>query len=205
MEATTNFLKQREEIFKKYEYLADRYASKIFSYDQLSLEYEDLLQEFRLKILTSIEAYTNRWKKHIKEGYAKPTPIRFYLEAACSSKAKDFMKYITRENHKVRMDDIDYDYGLISDCQMDDSTNTFILNGIDLLENLSGKQRIAFSMYLKGFNNKKIDKVINNKITTIANEKPKVVQKQIDYLLKNYGSELTQESQVYEYFNLTEE
>ena len=51
-----------EILYSRYEYLAGKYASKIFAYEQLSFEYEDLLQEFRVKIFTSIKAYAVRWK-----------------------------------------------------------------------------------------------------------------------------------------------
>ena len=45
-------LKASEKAFHKYEYLAQKYASKIYSYEELSFEFEDLLQEFRIKIFT---------------------------------------------------------------------------------------------------------------------------------------------------------
>ena len=35
-----------EKLYFKYEYLAKKYANKIFSYEELSYDYEDLLQEF---------------------------------------------------------------------------------------------------------------------------------------------------------------
>ena len=53
--------KMSEQLYERYEYLAYKYANKMFSYEELSLEYEDLLQEFRIKIFTSIKAYGHRW------------------------------------------------------------------------------------------------------------------------------------------------
>ena len=53
-------MKMSEKLYHRYEYLAKRYESKIFSYEQLSFEYEDLVQEFRLKIWTSIKSYGKR-------------------------------------------------------------------------------------------------------------------------------------------------
>ena len=54
-------MKQSEKLYLKYEYLAKKYANKIFSYEELSFEYEDLLQEFRIKIFTSLKSYGRRY------------------------------------------------------------------------------------------------------------------------------------------------
>ena len=88
-------MKQSEKLYLKYEYLAKKYANKIFSYEELSFEYEDLLQEFRIKIFTSLKSYGRRYAKFRRGEASKPVPLRFYLEAACSNKARDFIKYIS--------------------------------------------------------------------------------------------------------------
>ena len=43
-------MRASERLYLKYEYLAKKYANKIFSFEELAFEYEDLLQEFRIKI-----------------------------------------------------------------------------------------------------------------------------------------------------------
>ncbi len=194
-------------VYQKYEYLASKYASKINSYEQLSFEYEDLLQEFKLKIYTAIQAYGRKWKKHVEEGYAKPVPIQYYIESACSNKAKDFMKYISNENYKVRMDEVDFDLGTISETKVNSGSNIFVLNGIDVLENLIGKSKIVYSMYLRGYNKKEIDKVIANKYNDDNLKTDNVVEQQKNYLINKYGLEaLLQESEViYSYSLQTEE
>ena len=48
--------KTSELLYEKYEYLAKKHAAKIYSYEELSYEYEDLIQEFKIKIFTSIKA-----------------------------------------------------------------------------------------------------------------------------------------------------
>ena len=127
-------MKMSEKLYHRYEYLAKKYASKIFSYEELSFEFEDLVQEFRLKIFTSIKSYGRRWAKYRRNEASKPVPIRFYLEAACSNKSRDFMKYISRENYKTRIDEINFDYGIEGDTQISPEVNKFVLNGVDLLE-----------------------------------------------------------------------
>ena len=198
-----------EILYSRYEYLAGKYASKIFAYEQLSFEYEDLLQEFRVKIFTSIKAYAVRWKKYRKTGRNKPVPIQYYLEAACSNKARDFMKLISRENYKTRIDEINYDFGTLQDSEINPSKNRFFINGVDLLEGLSGKERMIFSLYLRGYNkgflskvyySKKCERKAKQQVINSGDE-PFTPQDIIDMqkakLIAKYGNELLQATQVY--------
>lgn len=196
-------MKISEKLYHEHEYLAKKYASKIYSYDQLSFEYEDLLQEFKLKIFTSIKAYGRSWSRYRKNERSKPVPIRFYLELACSNKAKDFMKYISRENNKVRIDDINYDYGVEDVNDISPEENKFIVNGIDLLEGLGKYERSAFSLYLRGYNRKMINKVYKSsgKLKQTASE---VINKQKAYIIEKYGYELLSQNTVYSSYNLEE-
>lgn len=204
--------KMSEVLYQRYEHLAKKYANKIYSYSELSYEYEDLLQEFKIKIFTSIKSYGKRWNKYKNEGYSKPVPLRYYLEAACSNKVKDFMKYIQRENYKVRMDDIDYDMGIECDTFITPEENKFILNGIDLLEGLSGVNKAVFSLYLKGCSNKIISKVYTNSKETkqilANNDEPFLIAEIIDmhkqFLLLKYGAQLTQAKEIYTSYSFEE-
>jgi DNA-directed RNA polymerase specialized sigma24 family protein len=209
-------IKMSEKLYYRYEYLANKYASKIFSYEELSFEFDDLVQEFRIKIFTSIKSYGKRWDKYRNNEASKPVPIRFYLEAACSNKMRDFMKYISRENYKTRIDDINYDYGIEDDTNIVPEKNKFFVNGIDLLEGLSGKERSVFSLFLRGYNRKIINKVYYNK----EEEKIKkqvidngdepftvidIIEMQKSYLIKKYGNDLLQKRKVYSSYNLDED
>lgn len=202
-----------EILYRRYEYLSKKYASKIYSYEELSYEYEDLLQEFRIKIFTSIKSYGRRWKKYRKEGYAKPVPIRYYLEAACSNKMRDFMKYISRENHKVRIDDINYDFGIDNETQIEPERNKFIVRGVNLLEGLTGKERAIFSLYLRGYSNSFLTKVYFSsskdkkakKEILDSDDEPigvaDIIELQKSYLVKRYGNELMQSNRVFESYS----
>lgn len=202
-----------EILYNRYEYLAKKYASKIYSYEELSYEYEDLVQEFRIKIFTTIKSYGKRWSAYRKGEKPKPVPLRYYLEGACSNKVKDFMKYISRENYKTRIDEISYDYGINNETETVPNKNRFYLNGVNLLEGLTGKERAIFSLYLRGYNNTFLNKVYFN------NSKEKEARKEIlesgdepfgvadiinlqrERLIRKYGSELRQSTQVFESYS----
>ena len=210
-------MKMSEKLYHRYEYLAKRYASKIFSYEQLSFEYEDLVQEFRLKIWTSIKSYGRRWAKYRRNEASKPVPIRFYLEAACSNKMRDFMKYISRENYKTRIDEINFDYGIEGDTQISPEVNKFVLNGVDLLEGLTGKERVIFSLFLRGYNTKILNKVyFNNESEKRARKEilntgdepfgvADIIELQKSYLIQKYGNELMQQRRVFSSYSLEDE
>lgn len=202
-----------EVLYNRYEYLAKKYASKIYSYEELSYEYEDLVQEFRIKIFTAIKSYGKRWSAYRKGEKPKPVPLRYYLEGACSNKVKDFMKYISRENYKTRIDEISYDYGINNETETVPNKNRFFLNGVNLLEGLTGKERAIFSLYLRGYTNTFLNKVYFN------NSKEKEARKEIlesgdepfgvadiinlqrEKLIRKYGSELRQSTQVFESYS----
>lgn len=205
-------MKMSEKLFNDYSYLAKKYSSKIFSYEQISFEYEDLLQEFKIHIFLSIKMYGRRWSEY-RKGAPKPVPLKFYLEASCANKAKDFMKYISRENNKVRIDEVQYDYGIEDDNACNPMENKFMVNGIDLLENLDKAERSAFSLYLRGYNRKMISKVYTGSSSKVRNGNSKgvkltasqVIEKQKKYLIDNHGSDLLQSTMVYSSYNLNED
>lgn len=209
-------VKISEQLYHRYEYLAKKYASKIFSYGQISFEYEDLVQEFKIKIFTSIKSYGKRWNKYLKNEASKPVPIRYYLEAACSNKMRDFIKYISRENYKVRIDDISYDFGIENDTDVLPSKNRFIVNGVDLLEGLRGKDKAVFSLFLRGYNKKILTKVYfsntgskGKKKAVDKNGEPltinSVIENQKKFLIEKYGDDLSQQRKVYSSYNLDED
>lgn len=210
-------MKPSEKLYQKYEFLAKKYANKIFSYHEISFEYEDLLQEFRIKIFTSIKSYGRRWSKFRKGEAPRPVPIRYYLEAACGNKARDFIKYISRENHKVSIDEINYDFGVENDNNVDPTANKFIVNGVDLLEGLSGKERAIFSLYLRGRNLTFLRKVYfsnskekeSKRKAVASGDEPidvkDIIEMQKELLIKKYGSELMKSQQVYSSYSIDED
>ena len=119
------------------------------------------------------------------------------------------MKYISRENHKIRIDEINYDFGVEDDTKILPEENKFVIRGIDLLEGLSGKERAVFSLFLRGYNTKILNKVYFNKEEK-KNKKQKdspivIIEKQKEYLIKKYGDELLRQQRIYSSYNLDED
>lgn len=201
--------KSSEILFNKYEFLASKYASRIYSYEQLSFEYDDLVQEFRIKIFTSIKAYGRRYLKYKRGEAVKPVPLRYYLEAACGNKMRDFMKYISRENNKMSIDAVNYDYGVESESKIIPEKNIFIVKGVDLLEGLSGKERAIFSLYLKGYKKNLLNKVYystkeeKNKQKEVINNGDSpltitdIIEIQKRKIIKKYGNDLLSSNRVF--------
>lgn len=188
-----------EKLFRKYSYLSKKYAAKIYNYHELSYEYEDLVQEFQIKIFTSIKSYGKRWGKYRKGLAAKPVPLKYYLNCACSNKAKDFIKYINKENFKVRIDEIDLDFGMSDFTSIIPENNKFIINDVDLLEGLEGIDKVIFTLYLKGYQKSFLAKVINNNdgIKTSQEKISKIITKQKDLLITKHKNELLQTNSVF--------
>lgn len=210
-------MKPSEKFYFKYEYLAKKYASKIFSYEELSFDYEDLLQEFRIKIFTSIKSYGKRWGKFRRGEAPRPVPIRYYLECACGNKARDFMKYISRENHKTSIDEIDFDFGVEQDSETEPTQNRFIVNGVNLLEGLTGKERAIFSLFLRGYNVAFLRKVYFSndkekkarKAILASGDEPvdvkDIIDAQREYLIKKYGADLMKSRTVFTSYKTDED
>ena len=130
-----------------------------------------------------------------------------------SNKARDFIKYISRENHKVSIDDINYDFGTESDSEINPSDNKFIINDVNLLEGLTGKERSVFSLYLRGYKITFIRKVYfsNSREKAIkrevaANDEPidvtDIIEMQKNYLKVKYGNDLLRQRTVYSSYSL---
>lgn len=209
--------KMSEKLFERYEYLAKKYAGKIFSYEELSYEYEDLVQEFKIKIFLSIKAYGRAWGKFRRGENPRPMPLKCYLECACGNKMRDFIKYISRENYKVRIDAINYDCGVESETEISPIGNRFVINGVDLLEGLKGKERVVFSLFLRGYPKNFISKVYYNTAEEKAKRKEiiesgdepikvtDIIEMQKTYLINRYGNELQQATKMFSSYSVEED
>lgn len=180
----------KEKLFSEYEYLAKKYASKVYEFENLGFEYQDVLQEFRIKIWTAIQAYEKRLEAYEQGIAPKPIPIKFYLESACANKVRDFIKYINQTPYASSMDEIEFDYGVSEETDINPSTNRFIINGVDLLEGLCGKERIVFSLFLRGCKKNIYSKVYKG-------DAVKVINKQRKKLISAYGDDLVEKRDIY--------
>ena len=203
-------MKQSEKFYYEYEYLARKYANKIHSYENLSYEYDDLLQEFRIKIFLSIKAYGKRWSKYRKGIAPKPVPIKYYLECACGNKMRDFLRVLTRENVRISTDEINLDYGVEMNSFVDADKNIYIVNDVDLLEGLSGKERMVFALYLQGYNERLLHKVYcsrkKRKELKKMGKEPitakDVIETQKSRIIEKYGNELQRIFKTYTTYEL---
>lgn len=210
--------KAAELLFRKYQPLALKYAYKVNNYEELSYEFQDLTQELSIKIYTSILAYRKRMESFKQGRSAKPVPLKYYIEAALSNKVRDLMKFISRENYKVRIDDINYDFGIEdTETEIIPEENIFLLNGVNLLEGLTGKERVIFSLFLRGYNAKFLNKVyystrtekVCKKMIIENDDEPLTVMEIIEehkkYLEKKYGNVLHETKRKYTCFHIEEE
>lgn len=210
-------MKPSGKAYKELEYLAVKYANKLYSYEEISLEREDLLQEFRLKIFTSIKAYGRRWLAYRRGEAARPVPLRYYVECACSNKCTDLMRAIKKENHKLRIDQTNYDCGIEYTVQVEPETNHFVVNGVDVLRNLTGMKRMIFSLHIRGRNRRMMAQLLrspraaaegydqNMLFNDALSLVDKIIADQQAYLLANYKSALYYTPTRYEYYRLNDE
>lgn len=181
--------------FNEYQRLAESYARKIFNYDSIAYEQDDIIQEFRIKLYEVILAYERAKKERRESGRIAPTPFPIYLRGALSNFSKDFIKRINDEMKHTVGNQLgnSYDYGKDSPntSDLNITESIFVINGFDLTKNLSGLSRAAFIMFLKGNRISDIQKKLGNSIDVA-----KVVNRQRSFLRKNRSEfELEQENE----------
>ena len=178
-----------DKLFEQYQHLAPMYAAKVFSYENIWLEKEDIVQELSMKIYQSILSYSEKWMRYKKGEEKKPVPLKAYLMTALSNKVLDITKLIDRQGVTTPMSEVEFDYGIEDDTRIDVERNEFMLNGVDILEGLSGNDRTMFVLYIRG-----------HKAGTLRKICPKyreVIDNQRTFLIKKYGSSLTMQTTVY--------
>ncbi len=199
-------------LYEHYQYLANQYARQVFSYGQLSYEFEDVLQEFKIKIFSAIKAYGKVWSAYRRGERPRPVHMRYYLKTACVNKKNDFVKYINREGYKVRIDNDDFniDFGSSAFVKFEPEEDKYIVNGIDLLENMQGREREVVAMYFRGYKKSELNKVYFSTEEEKAKRKQikeeddepfdamDIVNLQLDYLMREHGDELFSNSKVYQ-------
>ena len=146
-----------ESLYGKYEYMAAIYASKIFNFERYGYEKEDIVQELRIKIYTSIISYAEKWAEYKRTNRYKPVPIKFYIKAAMVNKVKDFIKLFNMEQveniDKVSIQADGFDHSQFNTIESNLDINNCVceINGVDLFEGLHGRKKQAFALFLKGF------------------------------------------------------
>lgn len=164
-----------EKYYEKYKHLAEKYAAKVFNYSKLGYEKEDVVQEFRIKIYTTILAYARRWKKYREQGRYKPVDIQTYIKSALANKVKDFIKVINEVPNEISIEDASFDFGteVLASFQLSVKKLECSMNGVNLTKGLDKTQTIVFIMYLKGYSVDHIKKLYRgvNVVSLIRNRK----------------------------------
>lgn len=178
--------------YHQFEHLATDYAKKIFESGKIGLEYEDLVQEFKIKIYTSIIAYAARWKRYKREGRYKPVPIEYYVKCALSKRKIDFIKQIKEEKQvTLSVEQDGFDYGLLHTIDSHVVINSKVckaeVNGVDLLEGLTTLEARCFMLFLRGFTIGKLQKIFKSKFeaNTVINKQVEFLQSKKQQLLEN--------------------
>lgn len=159
-----------EKLYAKYDYLAQEYARKINNPELYGYEREDIVQEFRLKIYTSIMSYAKRFAEYKATGKYEPVPLEFYLRSALNNHKKDYFakfgKSISKNSMSIQ--NVEFDVGIDNNLDLDFTvclkTKQMVIGGFDCLKGLSDVERQAFLFYThKGMTLKEIDKLFSKK------------------------------------------
>lgn len=191
--------------FKKFEPLAEKYARQIFDSYKISLEFEDLKQEFLLKIYTSIIGYAHYYEKRKQQNY-EPWPIHMYLQKALVNKKKDFIRLIQESPNKIlSVEHHAFDYAVYHTMESSVTLNQkevrCEINGIDLLEGLDNNEARCFMLYLKGYSIGKLVKLFKRKVPEV----PAMIQRRCQYLRQYQNILLEDTCTQYAQFSLENE
>jgi hypothetical protein len=162
-------MKKSEELFHRHEYLSIYYAKKLYDLKKIAYEQDDILQDFRMKLYEVILAYGRSWSRYKQTGKRKPIPLRFYLKSGMSNHVYDYIGKIqgkfgaNNANRAVILngdtfDTIDFGVHNPNFSDINYEENTYVVNGVDLLANLKGREKTIYSMYLKGTSVKRLEK-----------------------------------------------
>ncbi len=172
-----------QELYTRYEYLANVYANKVFNYHLIGMEKDDVVQEFKAKVWTSTIAFIKKWKIYRDTGNYKPTPLMFYVKANLNNLKIDLIKKINCYGHDhngeyssglrgfVQIDHTNFDIGttLDHDTIVDFENKIVHLRGVNLLEGLDKKESQIFCMFLKGHTKKNLKKIFNSNVSPLIN------------------------------------
>lgn len=186
-------------LYNKYAYLAKKYARDIFNAEKIGMEYEDIEQEFSIKIYTTILAYLKRFKEYKETGNNKPVALKFYIGLALSNKSNDLIRFIKRQGNEISSEQVDFDYGVENHVEIDAINKRFYVNDIDLLMDLKVDEKPIFIMYLKGFDINFINKVYNGKY------KPSEVIRQQIQKLRSFKNDLLSTPETFKVYSFDED
>ena len=190
------FRRHQNKFFERYLYLAEAYATKVWSVEKIGMEREDVIQELRLKIWHAIPEFIKRWKAYREEGEAKPVPMKYYIINVLNNKINDIIRRVKREEKNLLMSTVNFDFGVsVEDTFIDlgSKEKQAIIKGVDFFIGLEGDERKAFCFYLKGHRVKTIEKLLKGKVKNVS----EVIRKQVRYIKEEHGDLVYETSRRY--------
>lgn len=190
-----------EILFYKYEPMVYRYANKLYDVGALGMDKDDILQELRVKLYTSMLGYLKRWKEYRTTGRRKPVSMYHYLQCCMGNHVTDFITKIRRIQEVFKKNSLEtesYDYGVQqSNTSIIDlgAAKVAVLNGVDLLQGLSGDSLAIWMLHLKGYTSLEIERLLHTRMERL-NIEPHWVKSVITHQRKRlakYAETLRQE------------
>lgn len=178
---TKNKESQIAKLYDKYEYLCGIYSRKLYDMESISLDREDILQEFKTKLFEVIVKYIKQFAKFRRGERDRPIQIEPYLRFSMSNLVNDFIKKSNTQKHggwstyvSIERDSFDFSNGgdignlssVLANFKIKDyrEDSLFELNGVDILEGLESREhRLSVILYLKGYKIGIIDKLLKVK------------------------------------------
>lgn len=196
--------KEQTLLFEKYQYLASEYAKKLFDTRKISMEYQDVLQEFRLHLYTSVLAYMRAVEKFEQTGFRQPVPAPFYLMSCMKRHVVDFISTINSEktNTVSFFDKYDLDFGVTNNNHIESDLNNekLSINGYDIFQGMNPRERKVFALFLKGLSKEEMRKIFKDNVDVDS-----IIDNKISYLKKNKNAILEKESNFVKVTSLVEE
>ena len=190
---------RRLRLLKKYEPLIKYYSTRVWGYEEIGMEKEDVEQDMRLKVWNGLETHWVKFLKFTRTKRQPPVPLDIWVKTLLVNYNRDLIRKlnvrrIECEAIRVEHSNIEISKWYGEESILSDVKN-YNINGVDLLENMSGKEKLIFKMYLKGLSKTKISKVFKRKGVKFEDIKD-IINKQIDYLY-SFKDELINQTEEY--------
>lgn len=189
--------------YNKYAPLANTYARQVDDAYRIGMDFDDLVQEFRLKIYTSIIAYAKKWQSYKETGRYKPVAMELYIKSALNNKKKDLYREIGNMPFQQSVEDTGFDYSVCNSmhCRIQPTDCIAELNGIDLVVGMTKPEARCFIMYLYGFPVKKLQKIFGTQVADVQF----LIDNRINELRKHYSTLSENAITVYRTYSLEEQ
>lgn len=163
-----------EKLFYRYKHLSKEYAKKINLNPNSPIQREDLIQEFDIKIFTSINSYINKLADaRISGTKLKIVPIEYYIRTSLINKSRDIIKDISTSPYKfgerLSFGTDDIDVGVYTDyTEFNLKNNNFVVNDVDLTDGLENLDKHVYQLFLLGHNQFELCRKFKGKVNVLG-------------------------------------